>query len=446
MDGQTNTGAFQSDPKADERNRLGPGCARVAGALSLAAVLLGLGGFGGILFDRLWLTRFVPLSNIPSSATRDFRLMAQAWSTIDRYYVDRTALKPRRMAYGAISGMVYALGDTGHSTFLSPRMVQVAANVEAGKLQGIGIEVSVKSGHIEVVAPLDNSPAQRAGLRSGDVILDVDGRDVSGKPLSEVIGWITGPPDSRVTLRVLNPNLSRTRVVTLKRASITVPGLTAQRLPGTQLVQIRIAQFSAGVTRELEHRLKSLDAEPARGLILDLRDDPGGLLDEAVGVASQFLAKGNVLLEKDAEGAITSVPVQPGGAAPTVPLVVLINHGTGSAAEIVAAALKDAGRARLVGEVTFGTGTVLAEFPLSDGSAVLLAVEEWLTPKGDVIWHKGVEPNVEVTLAPDATPVWPEAERTLDAKQLEHSDDRQLLDAIELLTPKSGPRLPASVP
>jgi carboxyl-terminal processing protease len=445
MAGHIDTRISDSDPAVDDRRRIRPGCARVAGAMSLAVAVLGLGAFGGIVFDRLWLTRFLPLPNMPSIATADFGLMAQAWNTIERYYVDRDAIKPRQMTYGAIAGMVYSLGDTGHSTFLSPRMVEVAASVESGRLQGIGIEVSMKNGHIEVVAPLDNSPAQRAGLRSGDVILDVNGRDASGQPLSEVVGWIAGPPGSKVTLRVLNPTLSRTRVVTLTRASIEVPGLTAQRLPGTQLLQLRIAQFGAGLTGELERHLKSLQAEPAQGLILDLRDDPGGLLDEAVGVASQFLASGNVLLEKDAQGHVTTVPVRPDGMALTVPLVVLINHGTGSAAEIVAAALKDADRAKLVGTTTFGTGTVLAEFPLSDGSAMLLAIREWLTPKGHVIWHKGVEPNIEVQLSADIAPLWPEAERMLDAKQLAHSDDRQLLRAIELLTPTSGSRPDASL-
>ena len=140
-----------------------------------------------------------------------------------------------------------------------------------------------------------------------------------------------------------------------------------------------------------------------------------------------------MLLERDARGTVTPVPVRPGGAGLSVPLVVLINRGTGSSAEIVAAALKDAGRAKLVGTTTFGTGTVLEEFPLSDGSALLLAVREWLTPKGHAIWHKGVEPNVKVELPPDTIPLWPEQERQLDASQLAKSHDQQLLRAIELL-------------
>ena len=173
---------------------------RVVATLLLAFSALGLAAFGGIVFDRLWLTRFVPVSNIPANATSSFELMAEAWNTIGRYFVDRSAVKPRRMTYGAIAGMVSALGDAGHSTFLSPQMVRLSSELEAGKLEGIGIEVSMKHGQVEVIAPIDHSPAQRAGLHAGDVIVGVDSHDVAGHPLSEVIGWISGPPGTQVTL------------------------------------------------------------------------------------------------------------------------------------------------------------------------------------------------------------------------------------------------------
>jgi carboxyl-terminal processing protease len=283
-------------------------------------------------------------------------------------------------------------------------------------------------------------------LRPGDIILDVDGRDANGRSLSEVVGQIVGPPGTTVTLRVLSPSLSRTRSVTLTRRSIALPGVTAQQLPGTQHVHLRIAQFSAGVTEQLERALEKAARERAEGLIVDLRDDPGGLLDEAIGVTSEFVASGNVLLERDAQGHVKPVPVRPGGAALAIPLVALVNHGTGSAAEIVAAALRDAGRAKLVGVTTFGTGTVLAEFPLSDGSAILLAVREWLTPKSHAIWHKGVEPDVKVELPLDVVPLWPEAERKLDAKQLSESKDRQLLRAMALLEGSSASSAPGALP
>ena len=163
------------------------------------------------------------------------------------------------------------------------------------------------------------------------------------------------------------------------------------------------------------------------------------MLDEAVGVASQFLASGNVLLTKDAKGHITPIPVEKGGQATNGPVVVLINNGTASAAEIVAGALRDAHRATLVGGTTFGTGTVLEQFGLSDGSALLLAVEEWLTPDGHSFWHKGLEPEVAVAMPDDAAPLFPEAERDLAPAQLQSSDDHQLLRALSLLEQANQP-------
>jgi carboxyl-terminal processing protease len=166
---------------------------------------------------------------------------------------------------------------------------------------------------------------------------------------------------------------------------------------------------------------------------VDLRNNPGGLLNEAVSTASQFLSGGQVLLEKSADGRITSVAVEKGGLAPSIPMVVLMNGGTASAAEIVAGALQDHRRAKLVGTTTFGTGTVLQQFPLSDGSALLLAVQEWLTPDGSQIWHKGIPPNFVVSLPEGVAPLFPEEEQGLTLQQLKASRDTQLLKAQELV-------------
>jgi carboxyl-terminal processing protease len=178
------------------------------------------------------------------------------------------------------------------------------------------------------------------------------------------------------------------------------------------------------------------------GLVLDLRSNPGGLLSEAVGVASQFLGEGNVLLVKDGQGKITPIPVQSGGVTLDIPVVVLVDRGTASAAEIVTGALQDAKRAAVVGETTFGTGTVLQEFPLSDGSALLLAIEEWLTLDGRVIWHQGLDPDVVVTLPSDVDLLLPLTERDLTAEQMRDSGDVQLLKALELLGQPVGAQSP----
>ena len=371
-----------------------------------------------------------------SSTTKnqpDFRLMAQAWNTIQHHYVDPAGVQPTELTYGAISGMVDSLGDTGHSTFLTPDMVKELKTTERGEFKGVGIEIQMKNGRAVVVAPLDDSPAQKAGLQPGDLILKVAGEDITDWPISRVVEHISGRAGTKVSLTLQDAHSNRTREVTLVRASIKLHEVTWQRLPGTTSAHLRLASFDAGVTRDLKNALVEIQKAKLEGIILDLRNNPGGLLDEAVGVASQFLNGGNVLLAKDAKGVVESVPADKGGVATNTPLVVLVNEGSASAAEIVAGALQDAHRAPLIGETTFGTGTVLQRFRLSDGSALLLAVEEWLTPNGRSFWHKCLTPQVVVTLPPEVNLVSPSAERGMTAAELQASADAQLLAALRLL-------------
>ncbi|MBE0616495.1 MAG: S41 family peptidase, partial [Proteobacteria bacterium] len=395
------------------------------GGFAVLLITFATGLMAGIVLTDQVLFAFVPPARIPASADDDFALMAEAWNLIDRVYVDRSAVQPKKMAEGGIAGMVDSLGDTGHSTFLTPEMVKESQNELTGEFQGVGAELRMKDGHVTIVAPMDNSPAQKAGIRPGDVILKVDGKDIAGLPLEEVVKGILGPAGTQVTLTLETPSRNRVRDVTLTRAHITVHNVTWHVLPGTDLAHLRIASFSRGVTQDLQAALKEIHAKNLAGAVLDLRNNPGGLLEEAIGGASQFLTGGNVLLEKDADGEITPMPVVQGGVAPDLPLVVLINEGTASGAEILAGALQDARRATLVGATTFGTGTVLREFPLSDGSAVMLAVREWLTPNGHTIWHAGIKPQLVVALSPDTFPVFPEAERDMTAAQIETSGDQQ---------------------
>ncbi len=396
---------------------------------------LGLGLVAGAIIGCGLLVGFAP-NTIPASAESNFQLMAEAWNTIQRVYVDRDAVNPQRMTYGAISGMINALGDTGHSRFLAPEMLKQERSLTRGQFEGIGAEVRMRNGQLVIVAPIDNSPAQKAGLKSGDIILKVDDQDVTGLPLDQAVDRILGPAGTRVKLTILDLKTATTKDLTLTRASIIVQNVTWHHLPGTTTAHLRIATFSKGVTENLRKALLTVEKEGASGLILDLRNNPGGLYDEAVSAASQFLSGGNAVLEKNAVGKIKPVPIRPGGVATSIPLVVLINGGTSSGAEIVAGALQDAHRARLVGEKTFGTGTVLETFRLSDGSALMLAIEEWLTPAGRVIWHQGISPDIVVPLPPEATPLIPANEKGLTAEGLRDSKDVQLLRALALLLPE----------
>ncbi len=371
--------------------------------------------------------------SVPSESNQSIGLIEQAWSIIEKDYVDRAAVKPAQMTYGAISGMVDSLGDTGHSTFLSPEMVKEEQNFTQGQFEGVGLEIQMKEGKIVIVAPIDGSPAQKAGLHPGDIILKVNSVDVRGLPVVQVANQVLGPAGTRVTLTIQDPKTGETRELTIQRAHITLQNVTWHMLPGTTVAHLRLAGFSQGVTQDLQQALQDIQSQGGTGLILDLRNNPGGLLSEAIGVTSQFLTAGNVLLEKNAKGDLKPIPVESGGVAPRIPIAVLINGGTASAAEIVSGALQDAGRAELVGETTFGTGTVLNEFPLSDGSALSLATEEWLTPNGASIWHHGISPDVQVSLPTNITPLVPEAEQGITRTQLTASGDNQLLHALELL-------------
>lgn len=413
---------------------------KMLGLASLSLLMLLLGGVGGVAITEARLhTTSVTALDVPADAQGSFRLLEQAWNTIDQNYVDQAAVDPQSLSYAAISGMVNALGDTGHSRFLTPEMRAQEQNAIQGKFSGIGAEVQMKDGHVVIVAPLDGSPAQAAGVMPGDVIAKVDGEDVTGQSLEQVVSKILGEAGTKVTLTLADPQTGAMRDVTITRAEITIHNVTWQMLPGTQVAHLRIAAFSQGVTPDLKKALGEINDAGATGIVLDLRNDPGGLLDEAIGVTSQFLTSGDVLLEKDAQGNITHVPVKSGALTPDLPMVVLINQGTASAAEIVSGALQDADRAQLVGETTFGTGTVLQDFPLADGSSVLLATQEWLTPKGRVIWHQGIEPGQTVALPTGVLPLTPEGERQMSSAELQSSQDAQLLKALQLLSQSLRP-------
>lgn len=402
--------------------------------LFFVPIFLGAGFTGGVLVDHFLISPAVASAKTPTQSD-SLNLVDQAYQIILKNYVDRSAVQQTQLEYGAISGMVDALGDTGHSRFLTPQLVQQEDNFTKGSFEGIGAEVTQNSnGQTVIVAPFDGSPAQAAGVIPGDIIVKVDGVDVTGKGINDVVTKVLGPAGSKVTLTLQDPDTGTTRDVTITRAKINVHNVSWAMLPGTTIADVRLAAFSNGVTGELITALKQAQSQGATSIILDLRNNPGGLLDEAIGVTSQFLGSGAALQVKDAQDNVKSLSVKPGGVALNLPMVVLINQGTASAAEIVTGALQDAHRATVIGETTFGTGTVLNGFNLSDGSQILLATEEWLTPAGRVIWHKGLAPDVTVSLPNTVTPFTPESAQGMTASQLQNSQDTQLLKAIEQLS------------
>ena len=399
---------------------------RVAGITILAVIVFGAGTLTGIEIDRHYGSNV----EVSRESKIDFQLINQAWGLIQSKYVDQSVTHAQQLAYGAIDGMVNSLGDTGHSIFLTPQEVQLEKDAQQGQLQGIGAEVQEKNGSVVIVAPIDGSPAQKAGLRSGDIILAVDNIPVSS--VTDAVTRIRGPAGTAVAITFQNTD-GITSTISIVRAKINLVSVTWNLLPGTSIAHLHISSFDTDVTTELDAALEAIKTQGATGIILDLRDNPGGLLDQVIAVTSRFLKSGNVLQEKDINGKITSVPVLSGVNVTDLPMVVLINQGTASGAEIVAGALQDSGHAKLVGETTFGTGTVLVQFPLSDGSALNLAVQEWLTPSGKTIWHKGLTPDDLVSLSSNVSPLFPDAEQGLTPTQMQASGDQQLLYAINLI-------------
>ena len=282
-----------------------------------------------------------------------------------------------------------------------------------------------------VMAPMDGSPADKAGMESGDVIVAVDGESVKEEDTEEIGRRIRGPEGTTVDLTVLRDDEEELEF-SVERAELEVPVASWNLIPGTDVAHLRLASFSENSAEKLKGTVAAAQEAGAQSLVLDLRSNPGGLVEQAEEVAAQFLpAESPIYIRKDAEGEEeTTVPE--GNEPVYAPLVVLVDGGSSSSAEIVAGALRDNGRAEVIGETTFGTGTVLDEYLLSDGSAMLLAVAEWLTPNRDSIRGSGIEPDIEVELEEDQEPRTPDETKDLTREEI-FAEDAQLERAFEIL-------------
>ena len=365
----------------------------------------------------------------------EFAIFWEAWDYVVGHFVDRERIDFTAMTYGAIEGMLASLGDEGHTTFLPPDAVKLHQSSLQGSFEGIGAYVSMEDGNVMIVAPINGSPAESAGVLAGDVIVAVDGDSVEGKSLDEVIFLVRGPADSEVVLTVRRPDVQEPVTVLIIRDRIEVPSVAWSAIPNTDLAYVSISQFAFGVDSELESALREItEANTYQGIILDLRNNPGGFLHQAIEANSHFLPKGDVILiEADANDNQTVHRSRGWGYAREMPLIVLINENTASAGEITAGALKENDRAVLIGETTFGTGTVLNQFNLRDGSAILLGVTNWLTPNGNLIKGQGVTPNIEVEQPATTKMTNADMLRSMTADQLGTVEDTQFLRALEQL-------------
>lgn len=368
------------------------------------------------------------------SSGNAFALIGEAWGILHEQYVGADELDDTALAHGAIEGLTEAVGDTGHTSFLTPQERAERSEELSGSYVGIGVRIdAADDGRPLIIGVFRGSPAETAGLKTGDIIVAVDGESTVDHDLDEVSSWIRGEAGSTVIVTVQAGIDGTPREINLVRAEVAVETVSWTLVPGSRTAMLRLDQFSHGAADALKAALEEIRAAGADRVVFDLRGNPGGYVDEAIGVASQFLSEGNVFVERDASGKETVHPVSPGGSALDLPLVVLIDAGTASSAEIVSGALQDADRGDLIGVTTYGTGTVLGEFALADGSALRVGTVEWLTPEGRRIWHEGIVPDVTVERANDVRPVVPADLRSMTPAQVDDLVDPQVARALSLV-------------
>ncbi len=351
----------------------------------------------------------------PSDVTNvDFSPFWTVWQKLQISYYDKTKLDSQKMLTGAINGMVATLGDP-FTLYLPPTQNDNFKQNLSGEFQGIGAELGQKDKNIIVISPIDGSPAQKAGIRAGDQIVKVNGEATQGWTLSQAVDKIRGPKGTDVALTIIGKD-SKSKDVKITRDIITVKSVSswvkkAKDIPSVNIkdkgdssvAYIRLSQFGDNTNKEWLNMAQDIatkiKSQNASGLILDLRENPGGYLTDATYIASEFLRQGaSVVIEQDVTGEKTTLSANRSGVLQDVPLLVLIDRGSASASEIVAGALRDNNRAKLVGEKSFGKGTVQQAEDIGGGSGLHVTIAKWLTPNGTWINGVGLTPDISIAL------------------------------------------------
>ncbi len=335
--------------------------------------------------------------DIPDAVPEDLATAWEVWNLISQQHVDRDGFESEEFDEGAIRGLLAALGDA-HTNYVPPEAFQIDNEDLYGSFEGIGANVQMNADKkLFIVAPLDGSPAEAAGLRSGDLILAVNGESIEGLSLLEAVNLIRGPRGSEVTLLVRHLGQLEEVEVVVRRDRIDLHSVLVRNRPEDRFAHIRLTTFYSDTPEDLAKAIKEQQANGAEGLILDVRDNPGGLLSSVVEVVSMFIDEGLILYELDGAGRRTDHRARNPGQFVDIPLVILANRGSASASEIVVGALQDHERAQIVGDKTFGKGSVNRLYRLGNGGGLYLTFAKWYTPDGRLIEGNGIEPDHEVT-------------------------------------------------
>lgn len=347
--------------------------------------------------------------SVPENKNVDFSFFWKVWDALGASYYDKSKLNPSKMVEGAISGMVAAIGDP-YTVYLPPEENKVVEEDLQGSFGGVGIQIGFKGKQLAVVAPLPDTPAEKAGVKAGDFILAIKDekkkidKTTGGMSLPEAVQIIRGPAGSEVTLTLLRDGQNEPIEVKLVRADIKVPSviLTFEGR-NKDIAYLKLLKFGGETENEWNNAVSKIISNNTKGIILDLRNNPGGYLQGAVDIASDFLKLGTVVVSQEVNGKKDDFKTSRLPRLPRYPLVILVNEGSASASEILAGALRDQAEVKLVGKTTFGKGTIQEPKTINGGAGLHITIARWLTPKGEWVNEKGLKPDIEVDDKPDTT-------------------------------------------
>lgn len=348
----------------------------------------------------------------------DFSLFWEAWAKLQEKFADKEKFDTQKMIYGAISGMVKSLEDP-YTIFLNPEDSKRFIEDVKGTFEGVGMEIDIRKGQLQVISPLEGTPAQKADLRAGDKITKVDDTLTADLTLDEAIDLIRGPKGTEVTLTIYREEWATTKEIKLVRELIEIPSLKWE-IKDENIAYLKLYQFHEKASFDFQEAAIEILNSPAQKIILDLRNNPGGYLEVAQDIAGWFLKRGEVVVIEDfGEGKEQKIYQAQGNAVfRDYPIVILINKGSASASEILAGALRDGRGIKIIGEKSFGKGSVQELERLEEGSSLKITVAKWLTPKGELIADKGLEPDIKVEMTEE---------------DYEEDRDPQLDKAIEII-------------
>ncbi|MEE8473464.1 MAG: S41 family peptidase [Dehalococcoidia bacterium] len=360
----------------------------------LVLVFLVLSFGAGFITSRFVSQGFIPAVSAPSETPKELGTLWEVWDVLHKNYVEREVLDDQKLAPGAIRGLIEALDDP-YTTYMDPTTYEMEIAGFHGKFQGIGAHVNMRDDQLEVIAPIPGTPAEKAGIRPGDAILEVNGETTRGLGLHEVVLKIRGPEGTPVTLLIRHLGQEESETIIIVRAEIDVPSVRSELQEG--IARIQILYFSQRTGKEVKDALRELTRQEVNGILLDLRNNPGGVLQAVVEVADEFLDEGIILHQLNNKGDRKTWMAHTGGLAVGLPLAVLVNEHSASGSEVLAGTFQDRG-IPIFGTTTYGKGSVNILYPLGDGSALYLTTARWLTPKGRLIEGEGLVPDILVEM------------------------------------------------